>query len=38
MSTNPVQVSFRKPEREDKYITDIATGFIGSGRGTNLWS
>ena len=38
MSTTPVQVSFRKPEREDKYITDIEVGFIGSGRGTNLWS
>ena len=29
MSTNPVQVSFRKPEREDKYITDIPIGPFG---------
>jgi hypothetical protein len=29
MSTNPVQVSFRKPEREDKYITDIPVGPFG---------
>ena len=30
MSTNPVQVSFRKPEREDKYITDIPIGPFGT--------
>lgn len=29
MSTNPVQVSFRKPEREDKYITEIPVGPFG---------
>jgi len=29
MSTNPVQISFRKPEREDKYITDIPIGPFG---------
>jgi len=29
MSTNPVQVSFKKPEREDKYITDIPIGEFG---------
>jgi len=30
MSTNPVQISFRKPEREDKYITDIPIGPFGN--------
>jgi hypothetical protein len=30
MSTSPVNVSFKKPEREDKFITDIPIGFIGS--------
>lgn len=27
--TGTVQVSFRKPEREDKYVLDIPIGFIG---------
>jgi hypothetical protein len=31
MSTNPVQISFKKPEREDKNIVDIPLGFINSG-------
>jgi GTPase SAR1 family protein len=31
MSTNPVQISFKKPEREDKNIIDIPIGFINSG-------
>ena len=31
MSTTPVQISFRKPEREDKNIVDIPLGFIGPG-------
>lgn len=31
MSTTPVQISFRKPEREDKNIVDIPIGFIGPG-------
>jgi hypothetical protein len=31
MSTTPVQISFRKPEREDKDIVDIPLGFIGPG-------
>lgn len=30
MSTNPVQISFRKPEREDKYIVDVPIDFISS--------
>jgi hypothetical protein len=29
MSTSPVQVTFTKPEREDKYITDIPIGPFG---------
>jgi hypothetical protein len=29
MSTSPVQVTFTKPEREDKYITDIPIGSLG---------
>ncbi len=36
MSTNPVQVSFRKPEREDKYIQDLPVGLI-SGSGSSVW-
>lgn len=28
LSTSPVQISFRKPEREDKYVTDIAVGAV----------
>ena len=37
LSTSPVQISFRKPEREDKYVTDIAIGaVIGSDFGIGV--
>ena len=37
LSTSPVQISFRKPEREDKYVTDIPIGLLlGSDFGTSV--
>jgi len=36
MSTNPVQVSFTKPEREDKFVVDVPIDFIAASNDT-VW-